>query len=264
MNRNIEIFESLMQREGMVSPIPEEIRRRIESIKSAEMRKTLKRAGVAAVIIWLLSLRNLRINRFGMSVPVLKAAAGALIMAAAAAVIYFSVTRVERADSAGRTSEQRISVPQNIDEAPLTTGNAVTSVRTSFPQKEKQTGMPVSDGISQSAPRYDVVFGRFTSFEVEGPARDRISASLYSAVSGRIKGAASRDSDDVRGGRLLALGSVEKNSGSITLTVRIVDIKDSRVLHVAVRDYDSEEEAAAGVDGIADELSRVINRFSGQ
>lgn len=235
----IGLFEEVLLKYRLVEPVPPVVHDHIRKEKGRQFKRTLRRAGGYSVLFAMVSDLFFALKKLGLPVTIVKSAAILGILAALGAVsvtsgIYLLVTGLAKP-------------PAAIREVPRT-----------LPGKQGGAG----DEAREAAEPMEVIEDRIgvRPFQAVDLAEAR-AIGLSDRIAGRL--ARLRGGDRVinlRHGRrgkksgMMLFGTVEHVEGMYTVTARVVNVGDARILFYDTETVATEDEFEAAGDRLAEKI----------
>lgn len=238
----VALFGELLLKYRFVEPASSEVKEHIRREKRRQFKKTLRRAGGYTIIFGLIADLFFRLKRAGIPATIVKSAVilgilATLMTASVVSGVYLLLTRYFDATDIMRNGTTAVDKAV----APVGEKNEVI-----------EAPKVIEDRIGVKA---------FTAVNLPGTRAIAVSDSIAKSLAGL------RGRDRVlnlrygRGGKksgMMLFGAVEEVEGVYTITVRVVSVKDSRILFYDVETAKSESEIGVAADRMA---QRIFEQF---
>ncbi len=241
-NPTIEQFNRVMEKYRLTEPLPAEVQRHIRINKRRQFNRTLKRTSGYSALFALISNLFFTLKKYGIGITIVKSAIilGVIALLTAGTVttaLYFLVLQKVPDPQAVIKARERITGTTGQDPAVM---GEDKNPPESAAVIEDRLGVQAFSGVNLPVSRAAGI-------------SDRIASSL-SALRGENRVVNIRFGRGGKKSGMMLLGSVEAGDGSYSITARVVNVKDSRILF-----YDSERAGSEqDIDGACDRLAKRI------
>lgn len=238
----ITLFGELLLKYQLVDPASDEVKAHIRRVKRVQFKKTLKRAGGYTIIFGLISDLFFTLKKAGLSVTIVKSA---VILGILATLMAASVVSGVYLLMSGYINATGI------------TGHRTAVVDKTVPRADVKNEVQEAPKIIEDR----IGVSPFTAVNVPGKSAITVSdriAKLLADMRGRDRVLNLRYGRGGKKSGMMLFGAVEEVEGAYTVTVRVVSVKDSRILFYDTETAPSETE----IDTAADRMTkRIFGQF---
>jgi hypothetical protein len=240
-NAAIALFNDVMRKYRLVEPVPAAVQRHIRVNKRKQFNEIFKRTSGYSLLFVLVSTIYFTLKRLGVAISITKSA---VILAVLSLLTAGAVTVAVYWAVAG--SDSRVILDKAPERAAAPAGRDV-----GVEKEEKDLVEPaaiIEDRVGIQS---------FTAISMPASKASEVSDRLANSLSSLRGGERVVNLRYGRGGKksgMMVFGTVEPAGEGYSVTVRVVNVKDSRILF-----YDSETAVSAqDVDGACQRLARKI------
>lgn len=246
-DKTIEIFNRVLEKYRLTEPTPVEVRRRAARAKSKQFSVILKRAGGYSIIFALVAKLFFALKRMGLAVTVVQSAVIITLLSVLSAG--------GLSTGAWLLFKSRMTLETKPDALPAERREAATESALpgqSTPADEETPAAEPADVIEDRLGVQPFVAVNSSGAEA-GQAADAM-ASVLAGLRGANRVVNYRTGQKWKKSGLMLMGSLERAEAGYTLTARVVNVRDSRILF-----YDTEmATTAADIQGACERLAQRI------